>query len=88
MAEARTPAPAGDVAYRELNGQMVLVHLGTDRIYSLNETGARFWQLLASGQDRAAIHAQLLAEFEIEPEELDSEIDRIVAQLTEAGLVT
>jgi hypothetical protein len=32
------PTPVADVVYRELNGEIVLVHLGTDRIYALNET--------------------------------------------------
>ena len=72
---------------RELNGEVVLVHLGNDRIYALNETGARFWQLLAAGRDRATIRAQMLDEFTVEPSELDSEIDALLAELESAGLV-
>jgi hypothetical protein len=81
------PRPIPDVAYRELEGEMVLVHLGTNRIYSLNETGARFWELLASGSERAEIERQLLDEFVIEPEELRAEVDSMLAALAEAGLV-
>jgi hypothetical protein len=88
MGEESLPSPAEDVVFRELNGQIVLVHLGNDRIYGLNETGARFWELLATGRDRAAIRAQLLEEFAVEPTELDREIDALVAELTHAGLVT
>jgi hypothetical protein len=88
MAEGRLPAPVEDVVYRELNGEIVLVHLGTDRIYALNETGARFWELLAAGSDRAAIRAQLFQEFSVEPAELDAEIDALLAELARAGLVT
>jgi hypothetical protein len=83
----RSPSPVEDVVYRELNGQVVLVHLGTDRIYALNETGARFWELLAAGRDRAAIQTQLLDEFDVEPAELDEQIDSLVDELTRAGLV-
>jgi hypothetical protein len=81
------PRPIPDVAYRELEGEMVLVHLGTNRIYSLNETGARFWELLASGSERAEIERQLLDEFVIGPEELRAEVDSMLAALAEAGLV-
>jgi Coenzyme PQQ synthesis protein D (PqqD) len=88
MTEGRLATPVEDVVYRELNGEIVLVHLGTDRIYALNETGARFWELLAAGSDRAAIRARLLQEFAVEPAELDVEIDALVAELARGGLVT
>jgi Coenzyme PQQ synthesis protein D (PqqD) len=88
MAQGRLPTPADDVVYRELNGEIVLVHLGTDNIYALNETGALFWELLVAGSDRAAIRARLLQEFAVEPAELDVEIDALVAELALAGLVT
>jgi coenzyme PQQ synthesis protein D (PqqD) len=88
MAEEPLPTPVEDVVYRELNGEIVLVHLGTDRIYALNETGARFWELLAAGGDRAAISVQLLDEFAVEPAKLDAEIEALVADLARAGLVT
>jgi hypothetical protein len=81
------PRPVPDVAYRELEGEIVLVHLGTNRIYSLNETGARFWELLASGSDRPEIERQLLDEFIIEPEELRREIDSMLGALADEGLV-
>jgi len=79
--------PIPDVVYRELEGEMVLVHLGTNRIYSLNETGARFWELLASGSERAEIERQLLDEFVVEPQDLRQEIDSMLGALAEEGLV-
>jgi Coenzyme PQQ synthesis protein D (PqqD) len=79
--------PIPDVVYRELEGEMVLVHLGTNRIYSLNETGARFWELLASGSERAEIERQLLDEFVVEPEDLRQEIDSMLSALEGEGLV-
>ena len=88
MGEGTLPTPVEDVVYRELNGEIVLVHLGNDHIYALNETGARFWQLLADGRDRAAICAQMLEEFAVDPAELDREIDALLAELQSAGLVS
>jgi Coenzyme PQQ synthesis protein D (PqqD) len=81
------PRPVPDVAYRELEGEMVLVHLGTNRIYSLNETGARFWELLAAGNERAEIERLLLAEFDVRPAELRQEIESMLGALAEEGLV-
>jgi Coenzyme PQQ synthesis protein D (PqqD) len=87
MAGAPLPKPVDDVVYRELNGEVVLVHLGTDEIYALNETGSRLWELLTAGQDRVAIRAQLLEEFDVEPAILDAEIDALLVELADAGLV-
>jgi hypothetical protein len=81
------PRPVDDVVFRELDGEVVLVHLRTDKIYALNETGARFWEMLAAGRDRAAIREQLLEEFAVEPALLDHEIDALVTELAGAGLV-
>ncbi|HLB20343.1 MAG TPA: PqqD family protein [Gaiellaceae bacterium] len=81
------PRPVPDVVYRELEGEMVLVHLGTNRIYSLNETGAKFWERLAAGDERAEIERLLLAEFKVEPAELRQEIDSMLQALAEEGLV-
>jgi hypothetical protein len=87
MAGAPLPKPVEDVVYRELNGEVVLVHLGTDGIYALNETGSRFWELLTAGQDRVAIQAQLLEEFDVDPAILEAEIDALLVELAHAGLV-
>jgi hypothetical protein len=87
VAGGTLPRPIEDVIYRELNGEFVLVHLGTDRIYALNETGSRFWELLAAGANRASIRQQMLDEFAVEPAALDEEIDALLTELAGAGLV-
>jgi hypothetical protein len=81
------PTPAADVVFRELNGEIVLVHLGTDQIYALNETGARLWELLAAGSDRDTVYRRLLDEFDVDPAELDRDIDALLDDLRESGLV-
>jgi hypothetical protein len=81
------PKPAEGVVHRELDGEAVLVHLGTNKIYSLNETGSLFWRLLAEGQERTTIRARILEEFAVDPEDLDGEIDCLLDELADAGLV-
>jgi Coenzyme PQQ synthesis protein D (PqqD) len=80
--------PSHDVVFRHLEDEAVLVHLGTNRIYSLNTTGARFWELLAAGRDRSEITEQLLREFDVSPEQLEEEIEALLASLVSEGLVT
>jgi hypothetical protein len=79
--------PDPDVVSRRLEDDVVLVNLRTNRIYSLNKTGARFWELLAEGHGRDAIETQLRAEFDVSSEQLAAEVDQLVTALVSAGLV-
>lgn len=66
---------------------MVLVHLQTNRIFRLNRTGARFWELLLAGQDRQTIEQQLLDEFDVDAGRVNAEIDALLRRLEAAGLI-
>lgn len=76
-----------DVVAEQVGDDMVLVHLKTDRIYRLNLTGSRIWQLLAGGMDLAQARETLAAEFAVEPSVLDREVRDLVVQLEVSGLV-
>ena len=80
--------PSPDVVFKLLDQEAVLVHLGTNRIFTLTSTGARFWQLLAGGSDREAIEEQLLEEYDVPQPKLSGEIDSLVRDLTAEGLLT
>jgi len=79
--------PAPDVVAQRVADEVIIVNLRTNRMHSLNRTGARLWDLLTTGHDVTRIHAQLLAEFDVDPVQLGHEIDAIVTSLREAGLV-
>lgn len=82
-----TPRPSPDVVSQELDGEVVLVHLQTNRIFALNQTGARLWQLLESGSDVAGIQATLQREFDVGREQLEREIEELLGALAAEGLV-
>jgi hypothetical protein len=67
---------------------MVLIHLHTDRIYELNRTGARLWELVGEGCERSRLHEQLLREFDVDAAQLIGEIDQLLSALSAARLVT
>jgi hypothetical protein len=79
--------PNPDVAWRRVDGEVVLVNLKTSRIYALNPTGTRLWELLSEGRGVADIEATLLGEFDIEPAELGHEVDRLLGEMAQAGLI-
>lgn len=65
----------------------MLVHLGTNRIYTLNSTAARLWELLGEGCDRTEIERRMSEEFDVDAATLAEEVDRVLTSLTAEGLV-
>ena len=81
------PSPDPNVVSRRMDDEMVLVHLKTNRIFSLSPTGARFWELFSDGKSRHEIEAALLHEYDGSQEEVSTEIDSLVGMLQAEGLV-
>jgi hypothetical protein len=77
-----------DVVARRLEDEIVLVNLATNRIFSLNRTGGRYWELLDEGLGHEVIVRRLLDEFDVDRTTLEQEIENITAQLRSEGLVT
>ena len=81
------PTVNPDVVSQRVGEDVVLVHLKTNQIYALNETGARFWELLAKSLSRAEIESALHAEFDVALEPLRREIDALVVDLERHDIV-
>jgi hypothetical protein len=81
------PAVNPDVVHQRVGDEVVLVHLKTNQIFALNETGARFWELLAAGGTRSEIEAAMVAEFDVEQQALRVEIDDLLVALAREGIV-
>ncbi len=79
--------PSGDVVGQRLGEEIVLVNLQTNRIFELNSTGGRFWELLQSKSDRAEIEEQLRSEFLVPEPDLRAEVDRLIEALAAEDLV-
>ena len=79
--------PRQGVVARDMNGSAVLVHLDTNRIYELNQTGSRIWSMLEQGIDRAGICRRLADEFGVAGAEVEQSVDDILAELTREGLI-
>jgi coenzyme PQQ synthesis protein D (PqqD) len=84
---AERPSLSNDVAWRRVGDDAVLVHLKTNRIYSLNRTAARFLELIGEGCDRDAAEAALLSEFDVGGNELRREMDDLLEALAKDGLL-
>ena len=83
----RDPRPSPDVVFQEVDGEVVLVHLQTNSIYTLNATGARFWALFAAGHDPPHVRRELCREFDVDPAQLEIEVDALLESLAREGLI-
>jgi hypothetical protein len=82
-----TPSQNPEILFTRVGDEVVLVHLRTNRIYSLSPTAARFWELSSEGLQRDDIEARLLAEFDVDAPTLANELDTLLADLAREGLV-
>jgi hypothetical protein len=75
-----------DVVARRVGEAAVLVHLGSNRIYELNDTGARIWELAGAGTTLDALIDRLEDEFDTDRATLANEVSLIVTELLREGL--
>jgi hypothetical protein len=76
-----------DAVTQRLGDEMVVIHLKTDRVFVLNRTGARLWELLSSGLDQASIQQQMLQEFDVTEAQLTNEVAPLVTSLKDERLI-
>jgi hypothetical protein len=67
--------------------EVVLIHLETDKIFVLNRTGARLWELLACGLEQSDIQRQMMQEYDVSEDRLAREVDALVASLRDERLI-
>jgi hypothetical protein len=79
--------PSADVVAQRLGDESVLLHLGTNKIYSLNATATRFWELFSAGSGQAAIVEQLTGEFDVDQGAIRAEAGALLASLESYRLV-
>ena len=82
-----SPVISKDVLTAHLEGEAVLLHLGTKQYFRLNETGAAIWKSFEQGHDVPATVARLVEEFEVDAATADAEVNRVLADLRERHLI-
>ena len=70
-----------DVVAQRLGDGIILVNIQTDRMFELNRTASRFWELLISGRSPSEARQQILEEFSVGEAQLNEEADKILSSL-------
>ena len=72
---------------QEVDEEMVLLDMNSENYFGLDETASAIWQHLSETGSLQETYDALLQEYEIEPAQLESDIDTFIQTLVDAGLV-
>lgn len=81
-----------DIVSRKIVDEMILVPIrrklgDVESIYTLNEVGARIWELIDGKRRVEEIRDLLIAEFEVSPGEADEDLLTLFQQFSEIGAI-
>ncbi len=76
-----------DVVFRILGGEAVLLNLATGTYFGLNDVGTRMWQLMSEHGSSDKVIEVMLNEYRVEKKLLQSDLDKLVKDLLDYGLV-
>ncbi len=70
-----------------IEGESVLLNLNNESYYGLDEVGTRMWELLTSSESIQAAYDQLLNEYKVEAETLRRDMQNLISNLVDQGLL-
>jgi Coenzyme PQQ synthesis protein D (PqqD) len=77
----------GDVLFRDLDGEAVLLNLTTGQYHGLDRVGTAIWNELAGHGEVEPAYQALLGQFEVAGEQLQRDVLRLIDELAAAGLL-
>jgi len=79
---------ADDVVSRVLEGEAVILGLAAGTYFGLDPVGTRIWQLIEERGSVKAILGRLVEEYDVEPQQCERDLFRLLHELQSQGLVT
>jgi hypothetical protein len=76
-----------DVRYRLLFNEAVVIRQDASEVLGLNLVGARILEWIDRGISRSAMIEKLAEEFDVNPAELQADVDAFVRELVALGIV-
>lgn len=81
-----------DIVTRQIAGETILVPIRSNladmqRLFTLNTAAEYIWQQLDGKRNLKEIHDGMLANFEVEKEQADSDIREFISQLMDAAII-
>ena len=76
-----------DVTWRDVDEEMIVLHLPTGKYYTFNNTGHLVWQQLAEGKDTSDITVQIMDKYEVDKETATNDLSAFISGLKEHNLI-
>jgi hypothetical protein len=76
-----------DVVFRDLDGEAVILDLGSGTYFGLNEVGTRVWQLISEGRDEPGIVEAVASEYDADRATIARDIARLLDDLKTRRLI-
>ena len=80
-------AVAPDVMFRTVGDESVLLHLKSETYLGLDSVGTRMWTLLTESGSFQTAYETLLAEYEVDGQQLRRDLEDSVGKLVEHDLI-
>jgi len=75
------------IKFQRVDTEMAIVNVDTGAYFGLDEVGTRAWELIGEDGRLHAVAERMLAEFDTEPQRLETDLLRLVDDLLAQGLV-
>lgn len=87
ISHARMPQRSPDAIAESMQDQIVLLHVRTEQYYSLDEVGARVWELIDGRRTAGEFAAILQGEYAVEEAVLRADIEELLEDLAANDLI-
>jgi hypothetical protein len=78
---------SSDVLLQDLEGEAVLLNLRNGQYYGMDENSYHMYRVLLSSASIQAAYEALIKEYEVEPKQLRTDLEKFLAHLLENGIV-
>lgn len=79
---------SSEVLCQQVDGESVLLDLKSESYFGLDPVGTYMWQIMEQHGDLKSVYEQTLQQYDVEPETLRQDIERLCSELSNAGLIT
>ncbi|MBU0479196.1 PqqD family protein [bacterium] len=75
------------VAWRDLDGETVILDLKTDTYFSLDKIGTKIWNKMIKKSEIKALVALITSSYEVTAKEAERDVEELISSLKKQGLI-
>ena len=77
----------GELVFREVDGETVMLSVETGKYYGLDSAGGRIWELIEQPMAASELCDRLLEEFDVGREECERDLLSVLSQLADEQII-